>query len=289
MVSEDLRIDSVVTLPFYASAHAQPGQHLGPSLPRLGLGVYKNEDPKPAVLAALKHGYRHIDTARMYRNEQAVGQAVRESGVPRGQVFVTSKVDSKEHGSDVTPKAIEDSVQKLGLGHIDLLLIHSPLSGKEKRLEAWKAFIAARDKGQVHNIGVSNYGVKHLEEIREAGLETPSVNQLELHPFCQQKEIVEYCQKHGIVAEAYTPLIRGGWNDTIVDIGKKYNKDPAQVLVRWSLQRGFVPLPKSANPERVVSNAQVYDFELSTEDLKTLDSLDRGKEGSVTWNPVDAA
>ncbi|TFK79654.1 Aldo/keto reductase [Polyporus arcularius HHB13444] len=260
----------------------------GYELPRLGLGVYLNDDCKPACVAALKHGYRHIDSARMYRNEAQVGEALRESGVPRDQVFITSKVDSGEHGFEKTLAAIDSSLKNFGFDYIDLMLLHSPLSGKERRLEAYKALIEARNKGKVRSIGVSNYGVKHLEEIKAAGLETPAVNQVELHPFCQQKDIVDYCAKHGIVIEAYCPLIRGKWNDTIINVGKKYNKDPAQTLVRWSIQRGFVSLPKSSKPERVASNADIYDFELSAEDVAALDALDRGKEGAISWNPVDA-
>ncbi|KAI0697744.1 Aldo/keto reductase [Cerioporus squamosus] len=260
----------------------------GYELPRLGLGVYQNDDCKPACLAALKHGYKHIDSARMYRNEAQVGEAVRESGVPRDQVFITSKVDSGEHGYQKTLAAVDSSLKNFGFDYIDLMLLHSPLSGKERRLEAYKALIEARNQGKVRSIGVSNYGVKHLEEIKAAGLETPAVNQIELQPFCQQKDIVDHCAKHGIVIEAYCPLIRGKWNHTIVNVGKKYNKDPAQTLVRWSIQRGFVSLPKSSKPERVASNADIYDFELSAEDVAALDALDRGKEGAVSWNPVDA-
>ncbi|KAI0780273.1 Aldo/keto reductase [Fomes fomentarius] len=260
----------------------------GYEIPQLGLGVYKNDDPKPAVLAALKHGYRHIDSAQMYRNEAKVGEALRESGIPREQVFITSKIDSGNHGYEKTLAAVDESLNSFKFDYIDLMLLHSPLSGKERRLEAWRALIEARNKGKLRTIGVSNFGVRHLEEIREAGLETPSVNQIELHPLCQQKEIVAHAKKHNIVIEAYCPLIRTHWTDTIVDVGRKYGKDPAQALVRWSLERGFIPLPKSSNPERVVSNADVYDFELSADDLATLDALDRGKDGAVSWNPVDA-
>ncbi|KAI0644494.1 Aldo/keto reductase [Trametes meyenii] len=260
----------------------------GYELPLVGLGVYKNDDCVPACLAALKHGYRHIDSARMYKNEEQVGDAVRESGVPREEVFVTSKVNNPEHGYEPALAAIDDSLKKFGFDYIDLILIHSPLSDKERRLQTWRALLEAKKQGKVRTIGVSNYGPRHLEEIREAGLETPSVNQVELHPLCQQKEIVEYCGKHGIVVEAYSPLIRGQWTDKIVEIAKKYNKDPAQFLVRWSLQRGFVTLPKSSQPARVVSNVDVYDFEISEEDVAAINALDKGKDGAITWNPVDA-
>ncbi|KAI0824064.1 Aldo/keto reductase [Trametes gibbosa] len=260
----------------------------GYDLPILGLGVYQNNDCSPACLAALEHGYRHIDSARMYRNEAQVGKSVRECGIPRGDVFITSKVNNPEHGFEKATAAIDDSLRKFGFDYIDLMLIHSPLSDKERRLQTWKALIEAKKQGKVRTIGVSNYGPRHLEEIREAGLQTPSVNQVELHPFCQQKEIVEYCNKHKIIIEAYTPLIRGQWNDKIVSIGQKYNKDPAQLLIRWSLQRGFVPLPKSSQPTRVRSNANVFDFEIDAEDMAVINALDRGKDGAVTWNPVDA-
>ncbi|OJT02493.1 hypothetical protein TRAPUB_6965 [Trametes pubescens] len=234
----------------------------GYELPVVGLGVYQNDDCSPACLAALKHGYRHIDSARMYKNEEEVGKSVRESGIARGDVFVTSKVNNPEHGYETALAAVDDSLNKFGFEYIDLMLIHSPLSDKERRLQTWKGLIEAKKQGKVRTIGVSNYGPRHLEEIREAGLETPSVNQVELHPLCQQKEIVEYCTKHGIIVEAYSPLIRGKWTDKIVEIAKK--------------------------PARVISNANIFDFEISAEDMEAINALDRGKDGAVTWNPVDA-
>ncbi|KAI0646670.1 Aldo/keto reductase [Trametes meyenii] len=281
----------------------------GFELPLLGLGVYLNDNPKPAVLAALKHGYRHIDSARMYGNEKQVGEAVRESGIPREQVVVTTKIGNDEHGYDLALAAVDDSLKQLGFEYVDIFLIHSAMSDKARRLETWRALIEAKKQGKIKAIGVSNYGVKHLEEIREAGLETPDINQIELQPLCQQKEIVEYSRKHNIAIEAYTPLMRGQWDiPAITDAAKKvtiptsllslksaepdsqflqYNKNPAQILVRWSLQHGFAPLPKSADPERVVSNAEVYDFEIDAEDQARIDALDRGKAGEITWNPVD--
>ncbi|CCL98371.1 uncharacterized protein FIBRA_00366 [Fibroporia radiculosa] len=259
----------------------------GYDMPLLGLGVYENDDCVPACLTALKHGYRHIDSARYYMNEDQVGQAVRESGVPRGEVFVTTKIYHPEHGFESTLRAVDSSVERFGLGYIDLYLIHSGLSGKEKRLDTWRALLKARDDGKLRTVGVSNYGVKHLEEIREAGLQMPAVNQIELHPFCQQTPIVKYCKEHDIVVQAYCPLVRGNFDNSVVqDVSRKYNKDPAQVLVRWSLQHG--PLPKSSQPTRVVSNADVYDFEIACEDMARLDSLDMEGDGATSWNPVDA-
>ncbi|OCH87020.1 Aldo/keto reductase [Obba rivulosa] len=260
----------------------------GYEMPLLGLGVFRNNECIPACVTALKHGYRHIDSARAYGNEVDVGKAVRESGIPREQIFITSKVPGREHGYSSALKAVDESLERFGFDYLDLFLIHSPTAGKEKRLETWRALIEARNAGKLRSIGVSNYNVKHLEEIREAGLEKPSVNQVELQPFCQQRPIAEYCKAQGIVVEAYCPLIRGQFDNPVLqEVAKKYNKDVAHVLVRWSLQHGFSPLPKSGNPERVISNADLYDFEISSEDMAKIDALDKGKEGAISWNPVD--
>jgi len=261
----------------------------GFEMPLVGLGVYQNADCYPACVAALKHGYRHIDTAQMYRNEAEVGRAVKDSGIPREELFITTKVIQNSHGYDSTLKVVDESLSKLGLSYIDLYLIHSPLSGKERRLETYRALLAKRDAGAIRSVGVSNYGVHHLEEIHEAGLETPAVNQIELHPLCQQKDIVAYCREREIVVQAYCPLIRGNFSaPALQEVSSRVGKDPAQVLVRWSLQRGFVPLPKSSNPQRVQSNADVFDFALSDEDLAKLDALDKGADGAISWNPVNA-
>ncbi|EMD34111.1 hypothetical protein CERSUDRAFT_117619 [Gelatoporia subvermispora B] len=259
----------------------------GHDMPLLGLGVFENDECGPACLSALKSGYRHIDSARYYQNEAEVGKAVRQSGIPRSEVFVTSKIYHPEHGYESTLQAVNDSLERFGFEYVDLYLIHSALSGKEKRLATWKALIDAKEAGKLRSIGVSNYNVNHIEEIREAGLEIPAANQIELHPFCQQRPIVEYCKQNGIVVQAYCPLIRGqSDNPVLQDVAKKYNKDVAQILIRWSLQHGFSPLPKSSNLGRVVSNADVYDFELSLDDMGRIDALDQGAAGSVSWNPV---
>ncbi|KAK7039154.1 hypothetical protein VNI00_010058 [Paramarasmius palmivorus] len=261
----------------------------GQELPLLGLGTYLNDDCKPACLAGLKLGYKHIDTARMYGNESQVGEALRESGIPREEIFITTKINNNEHSYDIATASVDDSLKTLGLSYIDCMLIHSPLSNKASRLNTWRALIEAKKQGKIRAIGVSNYGVKHLEEIREAGLELPSINQIELQPRCQQKDIVEWCKKYNIVIEAYAPIMRGEWNyPEIIETAKKYNKTPAQLLVRWSLQAGYAPLPKSADPARVISNADVFDFEISAEDMALIDGLDRGTDGAITWNPVNA-
>ncbi|KAI0065261.1 Aldo/keto reductase [Artomyces pyxidatus] len=262
----------------------------GHTMPLLGFGVYQNYSATPSVLEALAVGYRHIDSAQAYRNEADVGKAVRESGVPRSDVFVTTKCLNPTHGYESTLGGVDTSLTKFGFDYIDLFLIHDPMSGPERRIATWRALIESRDKGKIRSIGVSNYGVKHLQEIQSAGLELPAVNQIELHPYCQQKPIVAWCHEHNIVVQAYCPIIRGKFDDPVIgDIAKKHLRDPAQILIRWSLQRGFVPLPKSATPSRIRSNAQLYDFTLDEEDLGRLDALDRGKDGAVSWNPVDHA
>jgi len=258
-------------------------------MPLLGLGVYQNNNCIPACEAALKHGYRHIDTAQVYRNEADVGRAVKESKINREEIFITTKVIQGSHGYSSTTSTVEASLSKLGVSYIDLYLIHSPLSGREGRLETYRALLDKKNEGKIRSVGVSNYGVKHLEEIREAGMEVPSVNQVELHPFCQQRPIVEYCKQYDIVVQAYCPIVRGDFSNPVLqEVSKHANKHPSQVLIRWSLQKGFVPLPKSEKPERVVSNADVFDFELSQEDMAKLDALDKGDDGAISWNPVNA-
>lgn len=258
-------------------------------MPLLGFGVYQMDEALPHVLTAFKAGYRHVDSAQMYRNEEDVGKAVRQSGLAREDVFITTKCNSRSHGYESTLRGVDESLRKFGFDYIDLFLIHDAYSGKEKRLATYKALLEARDAGKIRTVGVSNYGVKHLEEIAAAGFETPAVNQIELHPFCQQRPIVEYCKTHSIVVQAYCPVIRGQLNHPLfLRLAEKHNHDPAQIVLRWSLQKGFVPLPKSATTSRIYSNAELYDFELSTEEVAELDALDRGKEGAVSWNPVDA-
>ncbi|EIN11408.1 Aldo/keto reductase [Punctularia strigosozonata HHB-11173 SS5] len=260
----------------------------GYQIPVLGLGVALADDCVATCLAALKHGYRHIDSARHYGNEAQVGEAVRQSGIPREEVFITSKVFDQDHGYESTKKAVQGSLDDFAFDYIDLYLIHSPRSGKERRLETYKALLDLKKEGKIRTAGVSNYGVKHLEEIKNTGLELPSVNQIELHPFCQQRPIVEYCKKHGIVVEAYAPLVRAKRMDhpVLVELSRKYETSPAQILVRWGLQHELVELPKSSQPQRLVANADVFDFNIEKEDLARLDALDMGPEGAVAWNPV---
>ncbi|KDQ49379.1 hypothetical protein JAAARDRAFT_63753 [Jaapia argillacea MUCL 33604] len=242
-------------------------------MPLLGFGVYQNYTSRPSCLEAFKAGYRHIDSAQAYRNEADVGAAVRESGLDRQDLFITTKCINKTHGYESTLKGVDLSLSKFGFG---------------MRLATYKALQECRQAGKIRSVGVSNYGIKHLEEIRNAGYEMPAVNQIELHPFCQQKPIVSYCREHSIVVQAYCPIIRGKMDDPVIqEVAAKYSRDPAQILLRWSLQKGFVPLPKSATPARIHSNTHLYDFALTDDDMAKLDALDKGKEGAVSWNPVD--
>ncbi|KAB5590265.1 Aldo/keto reductase [Ceratobasidium theobromae] len=262
----------------------------GASMPIIGLGVYQNYNAESSCLLAFKHGYRHIDSAQMYRNEDDVGRAVEKSGLEREKVFITTKCASRTHGYAQTLTGVDTSLSRFGFSYVDLFLIHDPLSGSVRRMETYKALLECRDNGKIKSVGVSNYGVKHLEEIREAGLEAPTVNQIELHPWCQQKDIVDYCKKHDIVVQAYCPIVRGEkWGHPVLEeLSSKHSVTAAQVLIRWSLQKGYVPLPKSTHEDRIVENANVFGFELPPEDIAKLDALDEGSSGAISWNPVGA-
>ncbi|GAA5869804.1 hypothetical protein JCM16303_001799 [Sporobolomyces ruberrimus] len=284
--------------------HAAPTQTIlssgiklrsGHMLPRLGFGVYQSTQAKASSAAALAFGYRHIDSARIYRNESEVCEAVKifkeksANNSATGAVFLTTKVTGKEHGTEKTDKAVEESVARAAeYGLVwDLFLLHDATSGPERRREAWEVLIKKRDEGKIKSIGVSNFSEKHLQQLKDAGLETPSVNQIELHPFLQQKPIVKYCKENEIVVEAYCPLMRSlNFDDPVLQkLAKKHEASVAQILIRWSLQKGYVPLPKSDTSGRIQENFDVFSIELSDEDMKELDSLDQGK--SVSWNPVD--
>ncbi|CAK5265792.1 unnamed protein product [Mycena citricolor] len=261
----------------------------GYSMPLLGFGVYQNQNARPSVLEAFKAGYRHIDSAQVYENEGAVGEAVKESSIPRDDLFITTKCHSEKHGYESTLAGVNASLVQFGFDYIDLFLIHDPMSGSERRLATYKALLESKAAGKIRTVGVSNYGVHHLEEIKKAGMEMPAVNQIELHPLCQQKAIVDYCKANSIVVQAYCPIIRGKMDHpSITSIAEKHKREPAQVLLRWSLQKGFVPLPKSETPSRIHANTKLYDFQLDEEDMSALDAMDQGKDGAISWNPVNA-
>ncbi|KAI9784022.1 MAG: hypothetical protein M1816_001104 [Peltula sp. TS41687] len=261
--------------------------HSAARIPGLGFGVYRSESDvcTNSCLKALSAGYRHIDSAQYYANEGEVGEAVRRSQVARDSVFVTTKILYPGGSVEKSYQSIVESVEKFNLdGYVDLFLIHSPSSGAEGRKEMWQALEKALDDGKVRSIGVSNFGVGHIEELRSfAKVWPPHVNQIELHPWCQQRTINAYCRKHGIVVEAYSPLVRNQKADdaTLNKLAKKYGKTTAQVLIRYCLQKEWVPLPKSDTPSRIEENAKVFDFDIEKEDMDTLDGLDQGDQGAI--------
>ncbi|KAI8957787.1 aldo-keto reductase family 1 member E1 [Daldinia sp. FL1419] len=270
----------------------------GKLMPQIQLGLYmmNGQETKRAVKWALEAGYRGFDCAQMYRNERDAGQAIREyldgpggSNLTRLDIFYTSKLASNSTSYQNVRRSIKQSVGVNGLGYIDLFLLHSPYGGREARLTSWKAIEDAIDEGEVKSGGVSNYGVKHIEELMASKPRiAPTVNQIEVHPFHTQSEIRAVCAKYGIVVQAYAPLARAMrmQHPTILELSNKYSCTPAQLLIRWSLQHGLVPLPKSAKRERLLENAQVSGFEISAEDMERMDRLD---EYLVTdWDPTDA-
>lgn len=226
---------------------------------------------------ALEIGYRHIDTAAFYENEEGVGQAIRESGIPREQVFVTTKVWNTDQGYETTLKAFDASLKKLGFDYVDLYLVHWPVKGKYK--ETYKALEKLYKDGYVRAIGVSNFQIHHLQDVLADCEIKPMVNQVEYHPRLTQKELLTFCRENGIQLEAWSPLMRGEilTEPTIVEIGKKYGKTPAQVVLRWDLQHGVVTIPKSVTPARIKENADIFDFSLTDEEMKQIDALNLNK------------
>ncbi|OAS88312.1 MULTISPECIES: aldo/keto reductase [Metabacillus] len=256
--------------------------HNGVKMPWFGIGVFKVEEGPElvnAVKTAIKHGYRSIDTAAIYENEEGVGQAVqevlKETGITREELFITSKVWNADLGYESTIAAFETSLRKLGLDYLDLYLIHWPVEGKYK--EAWRALETLYNEGKVKAIGVSNFQVHHLEELIKDAKVKPMVNQVEYHPRLTQKELQAFCQKHGIQFGAWSPLMQGQLldNQELQEIADKYKKSIAQVILRWDLQNGVVTIPKSTKSNRIVENANVFDFELSIEDMKRIDGLNQ--------------
>ncbi|MGG2952647.1 aldo/keto reductase [Geobacillus stearothermophilus] len=254
--------------------------HNGVKMPWVGLGVYKvkeGEEVRSAVRTALEIGYRHVDTAAFYENEEGVGRAIRESGIPREQVFVTTKVWNTDQGYETTLKAFDKSLKKLGFDYVDLYLVHWPVKGKYK--ETYKALEKLYKDGYVRAIGVSNFQIHHLQDVLADCEIKPMVNQVEYHPRLTQKELLTFCRENGIQLEAWSPLMRGEIlsEPTIVEIGKKYGKTPAQVVLRWDLQHGVVTIPKSVTPARIKENADIFDFSLTDEEMKQIDALNLNK------------
>ena len=258
--------------------------HNGKTIPCIGYGTYKTseEEVYDAVIAAIKAGYRHIDTAAFYKNEAGVGRAVRECGVPREEIFVTSKVWNTNRGYENTKKAFAESMERLGLEYMDLYLIHWPANKKQfgdeaKKInaETWRALEELYAEGKVRAIGLSNFLPHHIEELMEGAKVKPMVDQIEFHPGWAQLEVSEYCRKKDIVVEAWSPLGRKDAldNEVLREIGAKYQKGTAQVCIRWIIQHGILPLPKTVNPDRMAENADVFDFELTAEEMRIIDEL----------------
>jgi diketogulonate reductase-like aldo/keto reductase len=295
----ELAIDSKITL------------NDGHQIPRLGLGVWQTHAGvtcEAAVLAALEAGYRLIDTASMYGNEESVGAAIRRSGIPREDIFVTTKLWNSDHGNPA--RALETSVRKLKLDYVDLYLIHYPT---RKRRQSWRALEALRAEGKTRSIGVSNFTIRHLTELVAETKAVPAVNQVEFHPYLYQRDLLDFCAGRGIVVEAYSPLTKGArLNDPkLIAVAKRYSKagphpvtagsrlplvdrlarrsetkSTAQILIRWALQHGLVVIPKSANRRRIFEDADIFDFKISAEDMEILDRFNENLR--TCWDPTNA-
>ena len=251
----------------------------GLKMPWLGFGTFKVPDGKvveEAVKEALRLGYRHIDTAAIYKNEEGVGQAIKDSGVPREEIFLVSKVWNTDQGYESTLKAFETSLKKLQTDYLDLYLIHWP---KTLNKETWKALEKLYKQGRVKAIGVSNFKLHHLEELLEDAEIIPMVNQVEFHPQFPQTEIMEICKKHNIQLEAWGPLMQGKIFEIplMKELAEKYNKTISQIALRWDLQMGIVTIPKSITPERIKENMNIFDFEISKEDMDRIAQLNIGE------------
>ncbi len=251
----------------------------GVQMPWVGLGVYKASEGDE-VISSVKHaiqtGYRSIDTAALYGNEEGVGKAIKESGVSREELFITTKVWNTDQGYESTLKAFEVSRKKLGLEYLDLFLIHWPVKGKYK--ETWGAMENLYREGLVRAIGVSNFQVHHLRDLMEDSFIMPVVNQVEFHPLLTQKELLSFCKENPIQLEAWRPLMRGRLNIPLLnELGEKYKKTPAQIVLRWDLHHEVVTIPKSVTPHRIEENANIFDFQLSDEDIKKIDDLNQNK------------
>lgn len=265
----------------------------GKKIPGLGLGVYMSqpgEETYNSVKWALELGYRMVDTAQMYHNEASVGDAVRDSGIPREELWIQSKLDTGNHGYEQTINAVKDSIQKMSLTYLDCFLVHSPYGGK--LVETWDALLKLQKDGLLRSVGVSNYATRHLKALSDHGRPTPVMNQIEMHPLIrsERQELLDYCSEHGIIVQAYGSLFFGQtqWlSDARVTsiVNNHEGKSAAQVLLRWGWQKGFQLIPKSVKRHRIESNIEIYDFALTKEEISSLDTM-QGTLGAY-WNPVN--
>ena len=264
----------------------------GNTIPQLGLGVFKIDDEaecERVVLDALELGYRHIDTAMIYRNEAAVGRALARSGIPRDELFVTTKVWNSDQGKDEAPAALATSLELLGLDYVDLYLIHWPAPSRGRYVETWLALEELAAKGLIKAIGVSNFEPEHLEDILEAGSVVPAINQVELHPAFQQRKVRAFGEERGILTEAWGPLGQGKYElaelPGLNDLAKKHGKSIQQIVLRWHIQEGVIVFPKSVRKERLAENLDVFDFELDADDMAAMVAMDSGRR--VGTHPDD--
>jgi 2,5-diketo-D-gluconate reductase A len=253
----------------------------GSQIPQLGFGVFQVPpgETEEVVAKALSTGYRHLDTAAAYRNEGPVGQAVRASGLDRGEVFLTTKCFNDDQGHEEARRAFHASLERLEMDYVDLYLIHWPVPAHDRYVETWKAFIELRDEGLIRAIGVSNFQPAHLERLIAETGETPAINQVELHPYFQQQGLRHEHEELGIVTEAWSPLAQGLVleDPVIVEIAEAHSRTTGQVVIRWHLQLGNVVIPKSVTSERIEQNFEVFDFELSDEEMQAIERLDAGR------------
>jgi 2,5-diketo-D-gluconate reductase A len=263
----------------------------GTSIPQLGFGVFQVPPPdtNDAVSVALEVGYRHVDTAEMYGNEQGVGDAVRGSGLDRGDVYVTSKLNNGFHRPDDARRAFDGTLELLGSDYVDLFLIHWPLPTLYDGdfVSTWKVLEEFKADGRAKSIGVSNFQVAHLEQLAAETDTVPAVNQIELQPYFHNSTVAGYCREHGIAIEAWAPIAQGAvLGDAVLnEIGERLGKSAAQVALRWHIQRGHIVFPKSVTPARIEENFALFDFELTPEDVQRIDALDRGEDGRNGPNP----
>lgn len=262
----------------------------GASIPQFGFGTCASATCTASALAALKNGYIHLDTAQIYKNEAETGEAIAKSAIPHDRMFVCTKLWEDMYTRQGALDGVEASMKKLGLKSIDLYLLHTPRPGPKARLEAWLGLQDAVERGWVKSIGVSNWAPKHIDQLmQQPGVKIlPVVNQVEFHPWQQHRELVKYCKEKGIVVVAYSPLTQGRrlGDTTIVQVAQKYGKTPAQVVLRWCLQKGVVIIPKSDKENRIIENKGIFDWKLKDEDVDVIDGLDEGQKGNVgEWDP----
>lgn len=275
MSFENLTIDTKVVL------------NNGIEMPVFGLGTYLSGPGKKTediASYALEIGYRHIDTARFYGNERDIGRAIAKSGIPRNEIFVTTKLWNSDHGYDRALAAFGESLEDLGIGYVDLYLIHWPV--RDLRSESWKALEYLYEKGKCRAIGVSNYTIPHLTELLASCAVKPAVNQVEFSPYLYQKKLLAFCRSQGVQFESYSPLTKGHMLDDpkLLEIANRYSRSPAQILIRWTLQKEVIVIPKSSRKDRIQENSGVFDFNISLEDMGRLDSFHNNLR--VSWDPT---